>query len=70
MGWVLLLSPAGGQLSAQLKQAYLPVVDHNTCSNYGWWGSTVKSSMVCGGGGSDSGCQVSLLRLIPLEPAL
>lgn len=26
----------------------------------------MKSSMVCGGGGSDSGCQVSLLRLIPL----
>uniref|UniRef100_A0A3P9HJS6 pancreatic elastase n=1 Tax=Oryzias latipes TaxID=8090 RepID=A0A3P9HJS6_ORYLA len=47
----------GGQLSAQLKQAYLPVVDHNTCSSSGWWGSTVKSSMVCAGGGSESGCQ-------------
>lgn len=50
---------AGGQLSVQLKQAYLPVVDHRTCSSYGWWGSTVKDAMVCAGGGSDSGCQVS-----------
>ncbi|XP_029359172.1 elastase-1-like [Echeneis naucrates] len=47
----------GGQLSAQLKQAYLPVVDYRTCSSYGWWGSTVKDSMVCAGGGSESGCQ-------------
>ncbi|KAI3369866.1 hypothetical protein L3Q82_024681 [Scortum barcoo] len=47
----------GGQLSAQLKQAYLPVVDYQTCSSSGWWGSTVKNSMVCAGGGSDSGCQ-------------
>lgn len=54
------MSAAGGQLSAQLKQAYLPVVDHKTCTSYGWWGSTVKSSMVCAGGGSESGCQVSL----------
>ncbi|XP_008319344.1 elastase-1-like, partial [Cynoglossus semilaevis] len=47
----------GGQLSAQLKQAYLPVVDHRTCSSSGWWGSTVKDTMVCAGGGSESGCQ-------------
>ncbi|KAG7226694.1 hypothetical protein INR49_014042 [Caranx melampygus] len=47
----------GGQLSAQLKQAYLPTVDHKTCSSYGWWGSTVKDTMVCAGGGSESGCQ-------------
>ncbi|XP_038149143.1 elastase-1-like isoform X1 [Cyprinodon tularosa] len=46
----------GGSLSAQLKQAYLPVVDHKTCSSSSWWGSTVKTTMVCGGGGSDSGC--------------
>lgn len=52
-------SSAGGQLSAQLKQASLPVVDHRTCSSSGWWGSTVKDSMVCAGGGSESGCQVS-----------
>merc|ERR1712168_1079614 len=35
----------------------LPVVDHKTCTSYGWWGSTVKDSMVCAGGGSESGCQ-------------
>ncbi|KAG9340603.1 hypothetical protein JZ751_021158 [Albula glossodonta] len=47
----------GGQLSADLKQAYLPVVDHQTCSSSSWWGSTVKTNMVCAGGGSLSGCQ-------------
>ncbi|XP_063072290.1 elastase-1-like [Engraulis encrasicolus] len=47
----------GGSLSAQLKQAYLPVVDHKTCSSGSWWGGTVKNTMVCGGGGKDSGCQ-------------
>uniref|UniRef100_A0A8C6WG15 pancreatic elastase n=1 Tax=Neogobius melanostomus TaxID=47308 RepID=A0A8C6WG15_9GOBI len=47
----------GGQPSAKLKQAYLPVVNHNTCSSSGWWGSTVKTNMVCAGGGNESGCQ-------------
>ncbi|XP_048038412.1 elastase-1-like isoform X1 [Megalobrama amblycephala] len=47
----------GGSLSAKLKQAYLPVVAHSTCSRSDWWGSTVKSTMVCAGGGSLSGCQ-------------
>uniref|UniRef100_UPI003AAD2C32 elastase-1-like n=1 Tax=Centroberyx gerrardi TaxID=166262 RepID=UPI003AAD2C32 len=47
----------GGQLSSQLKQAYLPVVDHKTCSSGGWWGGSVKTTMVCAGGGSLSGCQ-------------
>ncbi|KAF4097406.1 elastase-1-like [Onychostoma macrolepis] len=46
----------GGSLSAQLKQAYLPLVDHSNCSRSDWWGSTVKNTMVCAGGGSDSGC--------------
>ncbi|XP_053302193.1 elastase-1 isoform X1 [Pleuronectes platessa] len=46
----------GGSLSAQLKQAYLPVVDHKTCSSSSWWGSTLKTTMVCGGGGAESGC--------------
>ncbi|XP_028301664.1 elastase-1-like [Gouania willdenowi] len=46
----------GGSLSALLKQAHLPLVDHETCSSSGWWGSTVKTTMVCAGGGSDSGC--------------
>ncbi|MEQ2224986.1 Elastase-1 [Ilyodon furcidens] len=47
----------GGSLSAQLKQAYLSVVDYQTCSSSGWWGSSVKNTMVCAGGGSDSACQ-------------
>ncbi|XP_030634122.1 elastase-1-like [Chanos chanos] len=47
----------GGQLSSQLKQAYLPVVDHKTCSSGSWWGGSVKTTMVCAGGGSLSGCQ-------------
>nr|XP_057911088.1 elastase-1-like isoform X1 [Doryrhamphus excisus] len=46
----------GGSLSPQLKQAYLPLVDHKTCTSSGWWGSTVKTSMVCAGGSSESGC--------------
>ncbi|KAM6928367.1 elastase-1-like [Xenentodon cancila] len=46
----------GGSLSAELKQAYLPVVDHKTCSSGDWWGSTVRSTMVCAGGGFESGC--------------
>ncbi|XP_062401679.1 elastase-1-like [Sardina pilchardus] len=53
-GWGL--TSTGGSLSSQLKQAYLPLVGHSTCSSSGWWGSTVKTTMVCGGGGSDSGC--------------
>lgn len=53
--------PAGGSISAQLKQAYLPLVDHKTCSSSSWWGSTVKTTMVCGGGGAEAGCNVSLL---------
>uniref|UniRef100_A0A8C2ZB62 pancreatic elastase n=1 Tax=Cyclopterus lumpus TaxID=8103 RepID=A0A8C2ZB62_CYCLU len=53
----------GGQLSAQLKQASLPIVDYKTCTSYGWWGSTVKNSMVCAGGGRDSGCH-SEVRLV------
>nr|XP_046239116.1 elastase-1-like isoform X2 [Scatophagus argus]XP_046239117.1 elastase-1-like isoform X2 [Scatophagus argus] len=46
----------GGSLSAQLKQAFLPVVDYKTCSSSDWWGSTVKTTMVCGGGGAEAGC--------------
>lgn len=46
----------GGSLSAQLKQAYLPLVDHKTCSSSDWWGSTVKNTMVCAGGAYESGC--------------
>ncbi|CAB1315574.1 unnamed protein product, partial [Coregonus sp. 'balchen'] len=50
-------SASGGSLSNSLKQAWLPSVDHQTCSSSGWWGSSVKSTMVCAGGGANSGCQ-------------
>ncbi|XP_029990517.1 elastase-1-like [Sphaeramia orbicularis] len=46
----------GGPLSPQLKEAFLPLVDHATCSRSDWWGSTVKTTMVCGGGGAEAGC--------------
>ncbi|NXI92270.1 CELA1 elastase, partial [Psophia crepitans] len=47
-----------GQLSSVLLQAYLPVVDYQTCSSSSYWGSTVKTTMVCAGGdGVRSGCQ-------------
>ncbi|XP_073323743.1 elastase-1-like [Pagrus major] len=58
-GWGLTSIPplAGGRLSNYLKQAFLPVVDHETCSRGDWWGSTVKTAMVCGGGGgTEAGC--------------
>ncbi|XP_069735068.1 chymotrypsin-like elastase family member 1 [Phaenicophaeus curvirostris] len=47
-----------GQVSSVLMQAYLPVVDHQICSSTAYWGSTVKTTMVCAGGdGIRSGCQ-------------
>ncbi|KAA0711868.1 Elastase-1 [Triplophysa tibetana] len=45
-----------GLPSAALKQAYLPSVYHQTCSRSDWWGSIVKTTMVCAGGGANSGC--------------
>ncbi|XP_037355573.1 chymotrypsin-like elastase family member 2A [Talpa occidentalis] len=33
-----------------LQQGKLLVVDYATCSSPGWWGSTVKTNMVCAGG--------------------
>lgn len=59
--FLYLLFLAGGSLSAQLKQAYLPLVDHANCSRSDWWGSTVKNTMVCAGGSAESGCNVSHL---------
>uniref|UniRef100_A0ABK0LKT9 Chymotrypsin-like elastase family member 1 n=1 Tax=Rattus norvegicus TaxID=10116 RepID=A0ABK0LKT9_RAT len=49
---------ANGQLSQTLQQAYLPSVDYSICSSSSYWGSTVKTTMVCAGGdGVRSGCQ-------------
>ncbi|XP_041859440.1 chymotrypsin-C-like [Melanotaenia boesemani] len=47
----------GGPIADILQQALLPVVDHETCSKFDWWGSQVKETMVCAGGdGVVSGC--------------
>ncbi|KFO10487.1 Chymotrypsin-like elastase family member 1, partial [Balearica regulorum gibbericeps] len=55
-GWGL--TRTNGQLSSVLLQAYLPVVDYQICSSSSYWGSTVKTTMVCAGGdGVRSGCQ-------------
>lgn len=42
----------------KLQQALLPVVEHNVCGRSDWWGSTVKSTMICAGGDLVSGCNV------------
>uniref|UniRef100_H2UK69 pancreatic elastase II n=1 Tax=Takifugu rubripes TaxID=31033 RepID=H2UK69_TAKRU len=47
-GWGRLWT--GGPIADILQQARLPVVSHETCSRYDWWGSLVTSSMVCAGG--------------------
>ncbi|XP_063284157.1 chymotrypsin-like elastase family member 1 [Pelobates fuscus] len=48
----------GGSLPSILQQAPLPVVAQSTCSTSSYWGSTVKSTMVCAGGnGAQAGCQ-------------
>ncbi|OPJ87184.1 chymotrypsin-like elastase family member 1 [Patagioenas fasciata monilis] len=55
-GWGL--TRTNGQLSSVLQQAYLPVVDYQTCSRASYWSSTVKNTMVCAGGdGIHAGCQ-------------
>lgn len=52
---------ANGQLAQSLQQAYLPTVDYAICSSSSYWGSTVKTTMVCAGGdGVRSGCQVNM----------
>ncbi|KAM9342497.1 chymotrypsin-C-like [Pholidichthys leucotaenia] len=40
----------GGPIADILQQALQPVVDHETCSRYDWWGPQVKETMVCAGG--------------------
>uniref|UniRef100_A0A8D0BRT6 Peptidase S1 domain-containing protein n=1 Tax=Salvator merianae TaxID=96440 RepID=A0A8D0BRT6_SALMN len=54
-GWGRLWT--NGPISDTLQQALLPVVDYQTCSQRDWWGSNVKTTMVCAGGdGVVSGC--------------
>ncbi|XP_042802507.1 chymotrypsin-like elastase family member 1 isoform X2 [Panthera leo] len=59
-GWGM--TKTNGHLAQALQQAYLPSVDYATCSSSSYWGSTVKSTMVCAGGdGIRSGCQFSFM---------
>ncbi|NXG45279.1 CEL2A elastase, partial [Psilopogon haemacephalus] len=47
-GWGRLKT--NGALPDDLQQGLLLVVDYATCSKPSWWGSIVKTSMVCAGG--------------------
>uniref|UniRef100_A0A663DMX1 Peptidase S1 domain-containing protein n=1 Tax=Aquila chrysaetos chrysaetos TaxID=223781 RepID=A0A663DMX1_AQUCH len=54
-GWGRLWT--NGPVSDVLQQALLPVVDYAICSQRDWWGSTVRTTMVCAGGdGVVAGC--------------
>ncbi|XP_006037749.1 chymotrypsin-C-like [Alligator sinensis] len=54
-GWGRLST--GGPLPDILQQGLMPIVDHATCTQADWWGSTVKTTMVCAGGnGIIAGC--------------
>uniref|UniRef100_A0A8C9E6V1 pancreatic elastase II n=1 Tax=Phocoena sinus TaxID=42100 RepID=A0A8C9E6V1_PHOSS len=44
------MSRAGEALPDILQQGELLAVDSATCSQPGWWGSTVKTNMICAGG--------------------
>ncbi|XP_033012388.1 chymotrypsin-like elastase family member 2A [Lacerta agilis] len=47
-GWGRLIT--NGPLPDILQQGRLLVVNHATCSQASWWGSSVKTNMVCAGG--------------------
>uniref|UniRef100_A0A8C5NKG2 pancreatic elastase II n=1 Tax=Junco hyemalis TaxID=40217 RepID=A0A8C5NKG2_JUNHY len=47
-GWGRLQT--NGPLPDKLQQGRLLVVNYATCSSASWWGTTVKSTMVCAGG--------------------
>ncbi|KAM3611519.1 uncharacterized protein V6R79_019969 [Siganus canaliculatus] len=54
-GWGRLYT--GGPLPDKLQQALMPVADRATCTQYDWWGPSIKDSMVCAGGdGVVGGC--------------
>uniref|UniRef100_A0A8D0ERA6 Peptidase S1 domain-containing protein n=1 Tax=Strix occidentalis caurina TaxID=311401 RepID=A0A8D0ERA6_STROC len=54
-GWGRLRT--NGPLADTLQQALLPVVSYEICSQRDWWGSNVRTTMVCAGGdGVTSGC--------------
>uniref|UniRef100_A0A2K5JLN3 pancreatic elastase II n=1 Tax=Colobus angolensis palliatus TaxID=336983 RepID=A0A2K5JLN3_COLAP len=54
-GWGYLQTD--GPAAEVLQQGRLLVVDYATCSSPDWWGSTVKTCMICAGGdGAISSC--------------
>ncbi len=53
-GWGNLYT--NGPMPDKLQQALLPVVEHSVCSRSDWWGSTVKTTMICAGGDVIAGC--------------
>ncbi|XP_075696591.1 chymotrypsin-C-like [Rhinoderma darwinii] len=54
-GWGRLYT--NGPIADNLQQALLPVVDYATCTLRDWWGTQVRTTMVCAGGdGIVSGC--------------
>lgn len=55
----LLSHAANGALPDILQQGELLVVDYATCSQPSWWGSTVKTNMICAGERRDLSCNVS-----------
>lgn len=46
------------------------MVDYEHCSQWDWWGFTVKKTMVCAGGDVRSGCNVSQLSPPPAPTAV
>ncbi|OCT73465.1 chymotrypsin-like elastase family member 2A [Xenopus laevis] len=40
----------GGPAPDKLQQGLLLVVDHENCSQPDWWGRSVQTNMICGGG--------------------
>ncbi|XP_043919347.1 proproteinase E-like [Protopterus annectens] len=53
-GWGRLYT--GGPLPGKLQQALMPNVEYAVCRQSDWWGSSVKSTMVCAGGDTKAGC--------------
>ncbi|OCT73538.1 hypothetical protein XELAEV_18036516mg [Xenopus laevis] len=47
-GWGYLQT--SGPPAGKLQQGLLSVVDYQTCSQPDWWGSIVKTNMICAGG--------------------
>ncbi|XP_062408565.1 chymotrypsin-like elastase family member 3B [Sardina pilchardus] len=53
-GWGRLYT--GGPRPDTLQQGLVPVVEYDVCRRSDWWGSSVKTTMVCVGGDAVSTC--------------